>query len=788
AARIVADPFGEQPGSRLYRTGDLVRWTLPAGTDEAPVLDYVARADAQVKVRGIRIEPGEVEAALLSHPAVGQAVVAAHGSDDDKRLVAYVVPAAGASAPDSEELRVHAAERLPEFMVPAVTMVLERFPLAPNGKLDRKALPRPEVATRPYRAPRTPKEQVLTELFAEVLGVERVGIDDDFFLLGGQSLRATRLMARVRAALDAEFPITAIFESPTVAGLATRLSEGTRRPPLVPARRPETVPLSPAQQRLWFIHQYEGPSATYNIPVAVRLPAEVDHTAMRAAVGDVIARHESLRTLFVVDDLGVACQRILPAAEAEARFALPLVEVAAPERDAAVAAVIRHAFDLANDIPVHGSLLRITADGGVSHHVLVMVVHHIAGDGGSMAAFSRDIATAYEARLTGAAPAWAPLPVQYADYTLWQRELLGDESDPESLMARQVTYWQNELADLVQPTALRTDRQRPPVASYRGGMVDFELPPRLLVALEKFASRTGTTASMVLQSAFAVLLSRMGAGTDAVIGTPIAGRTDEALADLVGFFVNTWVLRVDLDGNPSFNDVLDRVRSKALAAYENQDVPFERLVELLNPDRSRAYHPLFQTMFVLQDGAWVEPAGERAGWSPEDAVTGTAKFDLMMTMNEARSADGEPTLAGHLEFALDLFDRATAEDFAARFVRVLEQALRAPELPVAVLDLLLPSERTALLPETATPAVERTTVVELVARQIAATPGAVAVVGEGVELTYRELDARADRLARRLVVAGVGPESVVGLAVPRTVELVVAMLAVWRAGAAYLPV
>ncbi|WP_285914017.1 non-ribosomal peptide synthetase [Actinomadura opuntiae] len=795
ASRFVADPFGDEPGGRLYRTGDLVRWRAESGNGGPGVLEYVGRADVQVKVRGIRIEPAEIEAALQSHPQVGQAAVTVHGTDAGKRLVAYVVPArsAGRGAGDgidADDLRRHASARLPEFMVPAAFMVLDRFPLTPNGKLDRKALPAPEAVRRPYRAPRNGREETLAGLFAEVLGVERVGIDDDFFALGGQSLLATRLMARVRATLDAEFPITAIFDRPTVAGLVTRLSDGRTRPPLVPMERPERVPLSYAQQRLWFIHKLEGPSATYNIPFAARLSGEVDRSVLEAAVTDVIVRHESLRTLFREDASGVGHQEVLPPERVS--FELPETEVDAAGRDDAVTAVVRHCFDLATEIPVHGRLLRIHEDDGEPAALLVMVVHHIAGDGASMSSFARDLAVAAEARAAGRAPDWAPLPVQYADYALWQRELLGEESDPSSLVARQLAYWRDELADVVQPMALPVDRQRPAVASLRGGMVDFELRPELVAAIEELAGGRGMTASMVLQAAFAVLLSRMGAGEDVVIGSPIAGRTDEALADLIGFFVNTWVLRADLSGGPSFGAVLDRVRAKALAAYEHQDVPFERLVELLNPDRSRAYHPLFQVMFVLQDAGWVHPAAAESGWELEQAVTRTAKFDLTMTMNEVRSASGDRTLAGHLEYAVDLFDRETAEELAERFVRVLEQAVADPALPVVLVDLLLPSERERLAPAAGrnVPDAETgdETVVSLVARQVAASPGAVALMSDGVELTYRELDALVSVLAARLVAAGVGPDVVVGLALPRSADLVVGMLAIWRAGGAYLPI
>ncbi len=791
ASRFVADPFGDEPGGRLYRTGDLVRWRSSESGGLGD-LEYLGRADVQVKVRGIRIEPGEIEAALRAYPPVGQAVVVAHGADSAKQLVAYVVPARTAdqkpAAIDVDELRRHAAASLPEFMVPAITMVLDHFPLTPNGKLDRKALPAPEAVERPYRAPRSRQEEILAEIFAEVLGMERVGIDDDFFALGGQSLLATRLMARVRAVLDAEFAITSIFDSPTVAGLVTKLSDGRTRPPLVALERPEQMPLSYAQQRLWFIDKFEGPSATYNIPFAVRMPGEIDRAVLRTAIADVITRHESLRTLFLEDASGIGYQHVLPPEQVV--FELPQVDVAAADREAAITETVQHRFDLTTQNSIYGRLLRITEDGDTPDtHLLVMIMHHIASDGASMARFADDLTVAVGARQAGLEPDWAPLPVQYADYALWQRTLLGDESDPESLVSRQLEHWRTELADVVQPAVLPVDRARPAVASLRGGMVDFELRPELLADLEKLASRRGMTASMVLQSAFAVLLSRVGAGDDVVIGSPIAGRTDQALDDLIGFFVNTWVLRVDLSGNPSFDVVLDRVRAKALAAYENQDVPFERLVELLNPDRSRAYHPLFQVMFVLQDAGWVDSAGTESGWGLESAVTETAKFDLTMTMNEVRSESGDRTLAGHLEYAVDLFDRNTARELTERFVRVLEQVVAEPAVPVMVADVLLPSERDRLLPS-GSGAVDsgEETVVSLVAERVAVAPGALAVVGGGVELTYRELDVRASELAGRLVGLGVGPDVVVGVALPRSVDLVVALLAVWRAGGAYLPI
>ena len=804
AASFVADPFPDEPGGRLYRTGDLVRWRmrddLAEDLDELEEppdifgdLEFVGRVDTQVKVRGVRIEPAEIEAALSAHPAVTRAVVLSHETAAGKQLVAYVVLARGGDGTvtrvERHELRRFATSRLPDFMVPAAFVILDRLPLTPNGKLDRKALPVPDSAGTPYRAPRTRREEILASILADVLRVERVGIDDDFFALGGDSLRATKLVGRVRAVLDAELPIRAIFEFPTVAELVEHLSDAPTVPPLVAAERPDRVPLSYAQRRLWFFHRYEGPSATYNIPLVVRMSGDLDVEALRAALSDVVARQESLRTIFVEDDLGVAFQRILLAEEVS--VPLPLIEVDAARVAEAAQEAVRHRFDLTAEIPLHGSLVRVTDEPGT--YVLALVMHHIAGDGASLVPFARDVAVAYRARAAGRAPEWAPLPVQYADYTLWQHVMLGEESDPDSVLARQLDYWRTELADLVQPLPLPTDRPRPPEASHRGGMVHFEVAPDLLAALEVLAHDRAATASMVLQAVFAVVLSRLGAGDDVVIGTPIEGRNRDGLADLVGFFVNTWVLRVDLSGNPTFDEVLRRVRDKALAAYENQDAPFDQLVELLNPDRSTAYHPLFQVMLVLQNTEWSSPELPGMTWATETAVTGTSKFDLMMTLNEVAAPSGERVLAGHLEFATDLFDRDTVESITARFVRVLEQVVRDPGVPAAVVDVLLPGERDQVMAEHDDALLldapfGASTVMELFEAQVSATPGATAVLCEGRELTYGELSARVDRLAAALRDAGVGPEAVVAVALPRSIDLVVGVFAVLKAGGVHLPI
>ncbi|MFE1315961.1 amino acid adenylation domain-containing protein, partial [Streptomyces sp. NPDC058755] len=540
------------------------------------------------------------------------------------------------------------------------------------------------------------------------------------------------------------------------------------------------IPLSFAQRRLWFIHRFEGPSAMYNVPFVLRLSGSLDAQALAAAVRDVVVRHESLRTVFVEDEDGVPFQRVLPAHEVA--LDVPVTQVGREARDAAVHEAVTYAFDLAAEIPVRARLLRVTPE----EHTLVLVAHHIVCDGESAAPFGRDLVTAYAARRDGREPGWKPLDVQYADYTVWQSELLGDESDPESVAAAQTAYWRDELIGVPAPLELPTDRLRPPVAGRRGGLVEHPLTPELVSAVEELAQRTGSTVSMVLQSALAVLLHQLGAGEDIPIGAPIAGRTDEALSDLVGFFVNTWVLRADLSGNPSFEELLERVRGKALSAYDHQDLPFERLVELLNPERSTAYQPLFQVMCAWQI-AWPELRlpGLRAEFEPQ--TTGEAKFDLFF--NIIPDATGGAQI--RLEYAADLFDHGTAERIAERFERVVRQVAADSRTRVGAVEVLDPEEHEAFVArgvnETAV-AVLPVSVGELVERQFAVSPDAVAVVCGDVSLSFAEVDARANRLARALVARGVGVESVVAVALPRSAELVVGLLGVLKAGAAYVPV
>ena len=590
AERFVADPYGA-PGTRMYRTGDLARWRAEG------VLEFLGRADQQLKIRGFRIEPGEIEAALTRHPSVAQAAVI--GREDpggDKRLVGYVVAQSGQRA-DPALLRAHLAESLPDYMVPAAIVLLDALPLTLNGKLDRKALPAPDFAGAKgrWRAPRSPQEEILCTLFGEALGVPRVGIEDNFFELGGHSLLATRLVSRIRVALGLEVAIRSLFEAPTVAELAERLNKAqAAKPPLRAMVRPKEIPLSFAQRRLWFLDRLEGPSPTYNIPVAVRLSGGLDVAALEAALGDLVERHESLRTIFA-ETLGVPRQLILEGARARPKLAVRSLGEA--DLCEALAGAAQQSFDLSAQIPLRAGLFVLSQ----SEQILLLVVHHIAADGWSLGPLGRDLARAYAARLEGAEPQWPALPIQYADYTLWQQQVLGSETDPESPLGGQIAFWTKALEGLPEQLELPTDRPRPAFASYRGERVPLQISPELHGGLLDLARENQASLFMVLQAGVAALLTRLGAGTDIPIGSPIAGRTDIGLEELVGFFVNTLVLRTDTSANPSFRELLARVRETDLAAYAHQDLPFERLVELLNPARSLARHPLFQVMLAFQN-------------------------------------------------------------------------------------------------------------------------------------------------------------------------------------------
>ncbi len=800
AARFVADPHGA-PGERMYRTGDMVRWVHRDGVLE---LEYLGRSDFQVKIRGLRIELGEIDAVLSADADVDYAAtLGCPGPSGEIVLVSYVVPTArwreshGADADfDTERLRARVAGKLPGFMVPSAVVTLADVPLTPVGKLDRKALPVPDFAAfqRPYLAPRTPVEAAVADVFAEVLDTERVGADHSFFELGGNSLSATKVVARINAALGSTIALRDLFDAPTVAQLAARVvpaGEGTRaRFELARRIRPDRVPLSPAQQRMWVLNRLEPSSPAYNIAVALRLTGDLDVAAMRTALTRVVDRHESLRTMYPADADG---PRQVVVATAVAAPPLAVVEVAdgAPLR-ARIADLAGVGFDLTTEAPLRVGLFRVAAppsgNGAAPEHVVVLVVHHISADGASMAPLAGDLMTAYAACVAGVDAALPALPVQYADFALWHRELLGDEADPDSLAARQLDHWTRTLTGAPDLLELPADRPRPAVQSLRSADLDFTVDPALHERVTELAAANDVSLFMVAHAALAILLARLGGTPDVVVGTAVAGRGEAALDPMVGMFVNTVALRTPVDPDLGFREFLSRVRAWDLDAFAHVDVPFERLVQVLNPARSTAHHPVFQVSLSLQN--FVEPTLELPGLTVrvEDLERDAAQFDLSLDLRERRSETGAHGIDGVLTYATDLFDPASAAALVARWRRVLAAVVADPDLPLAAIDVLAPEERADLVPVRGPRGGGTVPLPWLLTESALAHPERDAIVFADTTLTYGELEARSNRLARLLIAAGAGPETVVALGLTRGAHLLIGLWAVAKAGAAFLPV
>ncbi|WP_280328870.1 non-ribosomal peptide synthetase, partial [Nocardia wallacei] len=782
AARFVANPF-EPAGSRLYRTGDLVRRTVSGE------LEYLGRNDFQVKIRGFRIELGEIDAVLSAHESVDFAVTVGHRLDTGATiLVSYVHPVDGAV--EVEQLLERASRSLPAHMVPTTVMVLDEIPLTPVGKLDRAALPAPVLQAKEFRAPSGRLETLVAEIFTELLHpAATVGADDDFFDLGGNSLIATQAAARLGAALGTRVPARLVFEAPTVAGLAAGIEplvDAGGRIPLTPMPRPDRIPLSPAQQRMWFLNQFDTASAANNIPAAIRLSGALDVAALQAAVADVVERHETLRTVYPAED-GTGYQVVLPTEQAIPD--LVAEPVAPAELEARLAAFAFAGFDVAAEVPLRIALLALDSGAVPADHVLAISVHHIAADGASMAPLVRDLMTAYLARCGGLAPDWAPLPVQYADYTLWQRAVLGDESDPDSVGAAQLAYWSSTLAGLPDRLDLPADRPRPAVASGHGGQYAFELDADVHARLVELAQAAGVSLFMVVHAALAVLLARLSGTDDIVVGTPVAGRGEAELDDLIGMFVNTLALRTRVDAAAPFTDLLAEVKETDLGAFSHAELPFERLVEVLDPVRSQAHHPLFQVALFFQnmDKPTLELPGLSAAAVEFDGAI--AKFDLQLTVVPHEEDAAPAGLAALFTYAADLFDKPTIAGFAERLTRILTTVAADARCPVGAIELLSGTERDRILRDwnETRHRVEPELLLDGYRRAVARQPDAVAVTYEGASLTYAEFDTRVNRLARLLISRGVGPEALVGLAVRRSLDLVVGMYAIIAAGGAYVP-
>jgi amino acid adenylation domain-containing protein len=740
-----------------------------------------------VKIRGFRVEPGEVEAILAGHDDVAQAVVMVR----DDRLVAYVVPAGDV---DTEGLRGYAAQWLPDYMIPTTVVTIEAIPLTVNGKVDRAALPAPELLHSAGRDPATPTEEVLCGLFAEVLGVPRVPADASFFDLGGDSLSAMRLVARIRAVLDTEVSIRTLFSSPAVADVARLIddSEGATRAALTRRERPDALPLSYAQQRMWFLNRLEGAGegAPYNLPLALEFTGELDVAALEAALDDVADRHESLRTNYP-EIGGVPRQQIL---EGDAgRPGLPVEQTTEEQLPELVAAHSTRGFDVRVDLPWRTRLFALEP----SRYVLLVVSHHIAMDGWSMGVLGRELNMAYGARARGQAPSWEPLPVQYADYALWQREVLGDLDDPESLISGQLTYWRGALAGAPEELRLPVDRPRSARPSFRGSVVPFELDAETHAALAQIAQGGRATMFMVMHAAVSVLLARAGAGTDIPIGTAIAGRGDAALDRLIGFFVNTLVLRTDLSGNPTFAELLARIRETDLSAYAHQDLPFERLVEDLNPARSMSRNALFQVAFALQsmpeadDRRQDELPGLRVRPWRRESQEVPAHVDLSFDLTERRDRQGGPAgIVGGLLYAVDLFDEETVRALSRRLTRVVEQVVADPGVRLSEIDVVEESERRLVVDvwNATDRAVPAGSLWELFASRVGRVWDAAAVVGDDVHWSYGDLAGFAAGVGSGLAARGVRRGDLVGVLLEPSAQAVGALFGVAAAGAGFVPV
>jgi amino acid adenylation domain-containing protein len=783
AEKFVADPFSDNHAARLYRTGDLVRWKATGD------LEYRGRVDQQIKLRGFRIEPGEIESILRQLPQVSQSlVVLREDHPGDMRLVAYMVPAPQSAIPSTDDLRDYLANRLPEFMIPSAFVALAELPLTLNGKVDRKALPAPDSRQWELHggdvAPRTPLEELLADIWCDVLHLGRIGINDNFFELGGHSLLATQVVSRTRAALHVEFPVRVLFEAPTVAGLASRveaLRSGEPQATSVPLQRVPrngAIPASFAQERLWFLDQLQPGLVVYNLSWGKRLAGRLQVPALELSLRELVRRHEALRTTLTAEN-GQPHLQVLPAEEFRL-VAIDLRSLPATGRPAAarkLAEELAHRpFDLSGELPLRAQLIQLDED----EHWLHLEMHHIASDGWSLGIIERELTALYAAHAAGLPSPLPELAVQYVDYAVWQRHWLDGD-----VLERQLAYWRQRLAGAPAVLELPTDFPRPAVSSYRGATCEVALPKELTAALHNLSRRENATLFMTLLAAWQVLLSRYSRQEDVSVGVPIAGRTHEELEKLIGFFVNTLVLRTELSGNPTFRDLLARVRESTLDAYAHQDLPFEKLVEELQPERNLNRNSLFQVLFVLQNTPPADPVLDGLTLYPLPLDTSTAKFDLTLTLQESAQC-----LRGTIGYNTDLFESATIDRMLGHFRTLLASIATDPGQSIGELPLLTDAERHQIITtwnDTGAEFSNAKCLHELFEAQVERTPDAVAAVCADRELSYRELNDQANVLAQRLIDQGTGPEILVGLCVERSLEMLVGLLGILKAGGAYVP-
>ncbi len=786
AEKLIVNPL-DQLTSPLLKTGDIARY-LPDGT-----LEVLGRVDFQVKLRGMRVELGEIESLLEKHPSIKETVISAiDDQQGDKRLVAYIVYHSSAQQiPQSEltrELRGFLEDKLPDYMVPSTFVVLEALPLTPNGKLDRLSLTAPEQY-RPelessFVAPRTSGEEVLAGIWAEVLGLERIGIHNNFFELGGHSLLATQVISRVRQVFSVELPLRHLFESPTVAELCQFIEANPQSESSVGSSGIErlservNLPLSFSQQRMWFLSQLEPESSAYNISVAYRITGQLNQVALEQSLAEITQRHEALRTTFSAVN-GQAVQVI----HQTQTLLLPLVDIQEEaEAQRLSTEFAEQPFDLATGPLWRVKLLRF----GSQEHLLLVTIHHIVFDEWSLNVFFQELTALYQAfsklaaETTLSSTLLPELPIQYADFAHWQQQWLQGEE-----LEAQLSYWKQQLTSCSPVLELPTDRPRPPVMTFAGKKQDLALPKALTNALKTLSQKEGATLFMTLLAAFQILLYRYSGQSDIIVGSPIAGRNRAETEKLIGFFVNTLVLRTDLSGNPSFRELLGRVREVALGAYDHQNLPFEKLVEELRPERSLSYNPIFQVMFVLQNAPMLPIELPGLTLVPQSVERETSQFDLTLELEETASG-----LVGFFEYNTDLFDDTTITRMVGHFQTLLEGIVAQGEQKVSELPLLTTDERQQLLMDWngfQTEYPDQKCFHQLFEEQVERNPKAVAVVFGKQQLTYGELNAKANQLAHYLRSLGVGPDSLVGICLERSLEMAVGFLGIFKSGGAYLP-
>ncbi len=790
AEKFIPNPFSSEAGARMYKSGDLGRFMSDGK------IEFMGRVDFQVKIRGFRIELGEIEAALLAEESVKDTVVLAReDTPGDKRLTAYIMPN-GEQEPDVKQIADSLREHLPDYMIPVAIIQMDAFPLSPNGKVNRKAFPAPEQADMDiydtYTAPRTPEEELVAGIWADILNLEKVGVTSSFFDLGGHSLLATQVISRIKDAFDVELQLRHLFETPTVEKITQEIDKILKAdslssaPPIEKADRQQEIPLSFAQQRLWFLDQLAPGSSSYNIPSALRLNGALDVSALEKSMAAIISRHESLRTTFS-DVEGKPVQIISEPEE----FELDVIDISAlseEDRESEAAKIVRKdanaPFDLSSGPLLRAGLIKLADD----EHVILLNMHHIISDGWSVGILINEVIQLYLAFSSGKPSLLTDMEIQYADFAVWQQNWLSGE-----VLENQINYWKNQLAGAPPLLELPTDRPRPAMQTFNGAKESFQLSEELTRALSKLNRREGVTSFMSLLAAFQVLLHRYSRQEQILTGSPLAGRTNSKIEKLIGFFVNTLIFKADFSENLTFEELLHQVRETALSAYAHQDLPFEKLVEELHPQRDMSHSPIFQTAFVLQN----MPGGnivELPGLTMRSMESGTAnaKYDLTLTMMDA----GEK-MAGSLEYNTDLFDKETIERMLNHFRIILEAMTADSETEIASVSLLSPSETQQLLidwnkTEEAFP--DNKLVHELFEEIAEKQPHAPALTykkdaaSEADELTYRQLNEKANQTARYLIQNGAGPEQVVGICMERSVNMAAAMLAVLKSGSAYVPV